>query len=127
MTAATSWSAGELERRVLLEQGVAVAVNLRNHHNLIGWANERGLFVRVDRATPWGNPFASRRAARQGARVLVHAAGVPCGRARHMGTRRFCDELGGPTAGVGPPVEAAYSRVARCSVVADTEPGSVWT
>ena len=34
-----------------------MAVNLRKHHNLIAWAKERGLFVRVDRATPWGNPF----------------------------------------------------------------------
>jgi hypothetical protein len=28
-----------------------------SHGNLIAWAKERGLFVRVDRATPWGNPF----------------------------------------------------------------------
>ncbi len=41
----------------LLEQGAAVAVNLRRHGNLITWARERGLFVRVDRATPWGNRF----------------------------------------------------------------------
>jgi hypothetical protein len=34
-----------------------VAVNLRRHRNLIAWAKERGPFVRVDRATPWGNPF----------------------------------------------------------------------
>jgi Domain of unknown function (DUF4326) len=25
--------------------------------NLIAWAKERGLFVRIDRATPWGSPF----------------------------------------------------------------------
>jgi hypothetical protein len=35
----------------------SVAVNLRRHRNLIAWAKERGLFVRVDRATAWGNPF----------------------------------------------------------------------
>jgi hypothetical protein len=86
------------------EQGVAVAVNLRRHRNLIAWAKERGLFVRVDRATPWENPFvigrdgdraaviaanrhhhlpfevrpagAARRAAGQGAGVLVRAARV---------------------------------------------------
>ena len=34
-----------------------MAVNLRRHRHLIAWAKERGLFVRVDRATPWGNPF----------------------------------------------------------------------
>ncbi len=57
MTPATRWTADELARRALLEQGVAVAVNLRKHHNLIAWAKERGLFVRVDRATAWGSPF----------------------------------------------------------------------
>jgi hypothetical protein len=30
---------------------------LRRHGILIAWAKERGLFVRVDCATPWGNPF----------------------------------------------------------------------
>jgi hypothetical protein len=54
---AAHWSAEEQEKRALLEQGVAVAVNMRRHGNLIAWAKERGLFVRVDRATPWGNPF----------------------------------------------------------------------
>ncbi len=43
--------------RALLEQGIAVAVNMRRHGDLIAWAKERGLFVRVDRATPWRNPF----------------------------------------------------------------------
>jgi hypothetical protein len=45
------------ERPPLLEQGIAAAVNMRRHSNLIAWATERGLFVRVDRATPWGNPL----------------------------------------------------------------------
>ena len=57
MTPPAPWTPDELARRALLEQGVAVAVNLRRHGNLIAWAKERGLFVRVDRATPWGNPF----------------------------------------------------------------------
>src|SRR2546422_436042 len=57
VTPPARWTADELARRALLEQGVAVAVNLRRHGNLIGWAMERGLFVHVDRATPWGNPF----------------------------------------------------------------------
>jgi hypothetical protein len=38
----------------LLEQGIAVAVNLHRHGNLIAWAKERGLFLRADRATAWG-------------------------------------------------------------------------
>ena len=57
MTPPAPWIADELARRALLEQGVAVAVNLRRDHALIAWARDRGLFVRVDRATPWGNPF----------------------------------------------------------------------
>jgi hypothetical protein len=48
-----------------------VAVNLRRHGNLIGWAKGRGLFVRVDRATPWGNPFVI---GRDGNRATVIAA-----------------------------------------------------
>ncbi len=57
MMPAGRWSTEELERRALLEQGIAGAVNLRRHGNLIAWARERRPFVRVDRATPWGNPF----------------------------------------------------------------------
>jgi len=57
VTAPARWTVDELTRRALLEQGVAVAVNLHRHGNLIAWARERGLFVRVDRTTPWGNPF----------------------------------------------------------------------
>ena len=30
---------------------------MRRHGDLIARAKERGLFVRVDRATPWGNTF----------------------------------------------------------------------
>jgi hypothetical protein len=30
---------------------------MRRHGNLIAWGGGGGLFVRVDRATPWGNPF----------------------------------------------------------------------
>jgi flagellar biosynthesis GTPase FlhF len=64
------WSADELARRALLEQGVAVALNLRRHGTLIAWAKGRGLFVRVDRATPWGNPFVI---GRDGDRAIVIA------------------------------------------------------
>jgi hypothetical protein len=51
------WIAEEREKCALLEQDVAVAANMRIHDNLIAWAKERGLFVRVDRTTSWGNPF----------------------------------------------------------------------
>jgi Domain of unknown function (DUF4326) len=55
VTPSVGWSADELTRAPLLEQDVAV--NLCRHGNLIAWAKERGLLARVDRATPWGNPF----------------------------------------------------------------------
>jgi uncharacterized protein DUF4326 len=55
------WSAEEREKRAQLEQGIAVAVNMRRHGRLIAWAKERGLFIRVYRATPWGNLFVVRR------------------------------------------------------------------
>jgi hypothetical protein len=71
VTPPTPRAADELARRALLEQGVAVSVNLRRHGNLIAWAKERGLFVRVDRATPWGNPFVI---GRDGDRATVIAA-----------------------------------------------------
>jgi hypothetical protein len=51
------WSAEERKKRALLERGIAVAVNIRRHGDLIAWAKQGGLFVRVDRATPLGNPF----------------------------------------------------------------------
>jgi Domain of unknown function (DUF4326) len=57
VTPAARQSAEEREKRALPEQGRAVAVNVRRHGDLIAWAKERGLSVRVDRATPWGNPF----------------------------------------------------------------------
>jgi len=47
-----SWSAEEREKQAQLEQGVAVAVHMRRHGNLIAWARERDLFARVDRARP---------------------------------------------------------------------------
>jgi hypothetical protein len=54
---AARWSAEEREKRALLELGIAVAVNMRRG-TLIARAKERGVFVRVDRATSRGNPFA---------------------------------------------------------------------
>jgi hypothetical protein len=53
---AAQWSADEMARHALLEQVIALAVNKRRHGNLIARARERAV-VRVDRATPWGNPF----------------------------------------------------------------------
>jgi hypothetical protein len=51
------WSEEQERLRGLLEEGLTVVVNLRTHDALIEWAQERDLFVRVDRHSPWGNPF----------------------------------------------------------------------
>jgi hypothetical protein len=69
-----SWSAEEREKHALLEQGIAVAVNMRRHRDLIAWAKGRGLFVRVDRATPWVNPFVL---GKDGDRATVIASWLP--------------------------------------------------
>lgn len=47
------------ERAILkrLRDGETVVVSMRHHANLIGWADSADLYVRVDRRSPWGNPF----------------------------------------------------------------------
>lgn len=41
-----------------VQDGHTVVASLRGQHaNLIRWAEERGLYVRIDRRTEWGNPF----------------------------------------------------------------------
>ncbi|WP_218952195.1 DUF4326 domain-containing protein [Amycolatopsis anabasis] len=55
----TEWSDDELARWELLDAGVTVCVSMRRgvHPHLIAWAKHHGLFVRIDRASKWGNPF----------------------------------------------------------------------
>lgn len=55
----TDWSEDELARRERLaaEQTVCVSMRRGVHPHLIGWATDRGLFVRIDRRSKWGNPF----------------------------------------------------------------------
>ena len=43
--------------RKQLEAGLAVPVNLSTDKELIAWAKERDLFIRVDRRSIWGNPY----------------------------------------------------------------------
>jgi hypothetical protein len=47
----TDWTDDELARHELLDAGQTVCVSMRNgvHPNLVAWAKERGLFVRIDR------------------------------------------------------------------------------
>lgn len=40
-----------------LAAGETVVVSLRHHQRLIAWAEPRGLYERIDRRGPWGNPF----------------------------------------------------------------------
>lgn len=53
-----SWSDGERDLLKLLRAGETVVVTMRGaHNNLIQWADAAGLYMRIDRRTPWGNPF----------------------------------------------------------------------
>ena len=48
------------ELRERLERGETVVVNIRKgspHRDAVAWAKSEGLFVRVDRASKWGNEF----------------------------------------------------------------------
>lgn len=51
------WSEEERERLDLLKCGFAVTVNQKTMKNLCKYAQENGIFERVDRFSDWGNPF----------------------------------------------------------------------
>lgn len=53
------WGDEERDLLKLLRAGETVVVSMRDgrHNNLIGWADAAGLYMRIDRRTPWGNPF----------------------------------------------------------------------
>jgi len=51
------WTDEEREILKRLRDGETVVVSMRTHNNLIGWAETAGLYERIDRRTPWGNPF----------------------------------------------------------------------
>ena len=51
------WHETEKSRRFDVESGITVVANFQNDPNLINWAKTEGLFVAIDRSTPWGNPF----------------------------------------------------------------------
>jgi hypothetical protein len=51
------WSESEYERKELVEAGHTVVANIKTDQQLIAWAEENGLYVRIDRQTAWGNPF----------------------------------------------------------------------
>lgn len=51
------WMADERERQAEIEAGGTVVANAGRDKNLIAWAESKGLAVRVDRGTRYGNPF----------------------------------------------------------------------
>jgi Domain of unknown function (DUF4326) len=58
-SAVAAMSGEEQALRLRLRHGDTVVVSYRDdrHGHLIEWATERGLLVRIDRRTDWGNPF----------------------------------------------------------------------
>jgi len=55
---AVRWSPVEDQFRLRALAGETVVASLRGEHaNLLRWAEENGLLVRIDRRTEWGNPF----------------------------------------------------------------------
>ena len=51
------WLDDERERKQKVESGKTVVANSSRDKNLIQWAEKRGLAVRVDRSSEFGNPF----------------------------------------------------------------------
>lgn len=51
------WMDDEKERKSKVEAGESVVANQQRDKNLIQWAESKGKVVRVDRGTPFGNPF----------------------------------------------------------------------
>lgn len=51
------WTDDERDLLKRLREGETVVVSLRSHASLIAWAETADLYERIDRRTPWGNPF----------------------------------------------------------------------
>jgi len=53
------WSNDELHLKEMLEAGRTTVVSMAKdgHPNLVAWAKDTDRFVRIDRASEWGNPF----------------------------------------------------------------------
>jgi hypothetical protein len=58
------WTETQLARKAEIERGSAVVASMRERDDgkrqdeeLIAWAEAKGIAVRIDRATAWGNPF----------------------------------------------------------------------
>lgn len=53
----TPWIDDERLRKKQVEEGRAVVANAERDKNLIQWAESKGIAVRIDRGSPYGNPF----------------------------------------------------------------------
>jgi hypothetical protein len=52
------WSPEQSAMKDAVERGETVVASLRGaHKELIEWAQSNGLYERIDRRSPWGNPF----------------------------------------------------------------------
>ena len=53
------WNFDQLDRQARSSAGECVVANMRQETDkaLIEWAKATGRFVRIDRGTPWSNPF----------------------------------------------------------------------
>ena len=56
-TEGTTVPIDQLERIAKLENGETVILNMNRDHHLLKFATDRGLYVRCDRFSDWGNPF----------------------------------------------------------------------
>lgn len=56
-TEGTTVPIDQLERIAKLEAGETVILNMNRDHHLLKFATDRGLYVRCDRFSDWGNPF----------------------------------------------------------------------
>jgi len=54
---ADKWPQDQEEMKKAVERGETVVINMNAHYNLLKWAEDNGLYVRVDRFSDWGNPF----------------------------------------------------------------------
>jgi hypothetical protein len=57
MLKTVDWTLDELDRQARASAGECVVANQRQDEALIEWAKATGRFTRIDRGTPWGNPF----------------------------------------------------------------------
>lgn len=51
------WSDSEKKRKALVSAGKTVLANAELDKNLVAWAESKGLALRIDRGSKWGNPF----------------------------------------------------------------------